>query len=363
MSSVFGDKIKLSIFGESHGLGIGVVIDGLPAGLEIDLEEVKKEMRRRAPGRNKMSTPRKEKDEVIIQSGIFEGKTTGTPICGLILNTNQSSKDYSYLKNVMRPSHADYPGKIKYEGYNDYRGGGSFSGRLTAPLVFAGSLAKQYLKKYGIFVGAHISSVGKIKDDSFNTLNETKELFDEISNKEIPVINDRISEDMEKEISKARENKNSIGGKIECMIINVPAGIGEPFFDSVESRLSHMLFSIPAVKGVEFGLGFQISEIYGDEANDPMYIDNNGEVKTRTNNNGGILGGITNGMPVIFRVGIKPTPSIGRAQETVNIETKENTILEVNGRHDPCIVQRAVPVVESVAAVVILDLLLSSNLK
>lgn len=363
MSSVFGEKLRVSIFGESHGLGIGVVIDGFPSGLEIDLEKVKKEMKRRAPGRNKMSTQRKEKDEVIIQSGIFEGKTTGTPICGLILNTNQKSKDYSYLKNVMRPSHADYSGKIKYKGYNDYRGGGSFSGRLTAPLVFAGALAKQYLEKHEIFVGGHISSVGKVKDNSFNTLNETKELFDEISEKAIPVINDNISSEMEKEISIARENKNSIGGKIECMITNVPAGIGDPFFDSVESRLSHMLFSIPAVKGVEFGLGFAISEIYGDEANDSMYIDNEGNIKTRTNNNGGILGGITNGMPIIFRVGIKPTPSIGMPQKTVNLETKKNTILEVNGRHDPCIVQRAVPVVESAAAIVILDLLLSSGLK
>lgn len=363
MSSMFGDKIKLSIFGESHGLGIGVIIDGFPAGLEIDLEEVRKEMKRRAPGRNEMSTPRKEKDEVIIQSGIFQGKTTGTPICGMILNTNQNSKDYSYLKNIMRPSHADYSGNIKYKGYNDYRGGGSFSGRLTAPLVFAGALAKQCLKEYKIFIGAHISSVGKIKDDSFNTLTETKEQFDKISEKKIPVINDKVLLNMEKEISSARENKNSIGGKIECIAINVPAGIGEPFFDSVESRLSHMLFSIPAVKGVEFGLGFELSEIYGDEANDPIYIDDNDEIKTKTNNNGGILGGITNGMPILFRVAVKPTPSIGKPQETVNLETRKNTILEVNGRHDPCIVQRAVPVVESAAAIVILDLLLSSNLK
>jgi chorismate synthase len=363
MSSIFGNKIKLSIFGESHGLGIGVIIDGFPAGLEIDLEEVKREMKRRAPGRNEMSTPRKEKDEVIIQSGIFQGRTTGTPICGMILNTNQNSKDYGYLKDIMRPSHADYSGKIKYKGYNDYRGGGSFSGRLTAPLVFAGALAKQYLKRYEIFIGAHISSIGKIKDDSFNPLNESKELFDTLSKKTIPVINDEALLNMEEEIAVARENKNSIGGKIECMGINIPAGIGEPFFDSVESKLSHMLFSIPAVKGVEFGLGFGISEIYGDEANDPMYIDDNGKVKTKTNNNGGILGGITNGMPILFRVGIKPTPSIGKPQETINLETGENTTLEVKGRHDPCIVQRAVPVVESVTAITILDLLLSSDLK
>lgn len=363
MSSIFGDKIRLSIFGESHGVGIGVIIEGFPSGLEINLEDIKKEMERRAPGRNSISTSRKEADEVVIQSGVFQGKTTGMPICGLIFNTNKKSKDYSKLKNIMRPSHGDYPGKIKYSGHNDYRGGGSFSGRLTAPLVFAGALAKQFLEKHGIFVGAHVLSIGKIEDESFNSLSEAKELLDEIKSREIPVKNVNIIETMKKEILKAKEDKNSIGGKIECIVINVPPGLGEPFFDSVESKLSHILFSIPAIKGVEFGLGFKISESLGSEVNDSFYINDKGEVKTKTNNNGGILGGITNGMPVLFRVAVKPTPSIGKLQKTINIETKENVEIEIEGRHDPCIVQRAVPVVESVTAIVILDMLLSSNVE
>lgn len=360
MTATLGEKIKLTIFGESHGLSIGCVIDGLPPGFAIDLDAVKKEMQRRAPGKSPLATARNEKDAFIIESGFFEGRTTGTPLCVLIPNSDQHSGDYSKLKNVMRPGHADYSGKVKYNGFNDYRGGGHFSGRLTAPLVFMGALAKQILAKCGIYIGAHIAAVAGVKDMPFNPLGESADTFSALAQKSFPVLDDTAGEAMQEKILAAKQNCDSVGGVIECMAINLPAGIGAPFFDSLESRLAHALFSVPAVKGIEFGKGFALAQMPGSEANDQMYYDN-GVVKTYTNNNGGITGGITNGMPVLFKAAVKPTPSIAKVQKTVDLSTESNTELVITGRHDPCIVQRAVPVIEGVAAWVILDMLVAGE--
>lgn len=359
MSGTFGKKAKITIFGESHGVSIGCVLDGLPPGLELDLEFIKEEMRRRMPGKNKLSTARQEKDEFIIQSGLFEGKTTGTPLCAVIPNSDQHSKDYSILKDVMRPGHADYSGRVHYQGYNDYRGGGHFSGRLTAPLVFAGAVAKLMLKQYGVAVGAHVASVCGVEDKMFNPMGESTDTFNDLRSLEFPVLDEVQGALMQEKILEAKSSLDSVGGTIECMAINLPVGIGQPFFESLESRLSHALFSVPAVKGVEFGLGFAFAEMHGSEANDQMHWEDD-KVKCFTNNNGGIVGGITNGMPMMFKVVIKPTPSIARAQKTVNITDKTDTTLEINGRHDPCIVQRAVPVIEAVTAWTIMDMMLAN---
>lgn len=360
MSGIYGINVKMSIYGESHGTSIGMIVDGLPPGLKLDLAAIEMEMLRRAPGQNQLSTQRRENDSFAIQSGFFDGYTTGTPLCVVIKNSDQHSKDYSILKDKMRPGHADYAGYVKYKGYNDYRGGGNFSGRLTAPLVFIGAVAKQVLKEYGILVGAHIFSIGNIKDKAFNQLGVGDKLFKELQRKAFCVIDDVIGNRMQENILKAKEAMNSVGGIVECMVLHIPAGIGAPYFDSLESHLSHALFSVPAVKAVEFGDGFDITRLTGAEANDEMnYV--NGEVQTLTNHNGGITGGITNGMPVVFRVGIKPTPSIGREQHTVSIGGQCNTTLAVSGRHDPCIVPRAVPAIEAVTAWIVLDLLLEAK--
>lgn len=361
MSATWGTNIELSIFGESHGKAIGVVIGNLPAGIALDMEAIKKDMGRRAPGKNKMSTARKESDEVEIISGVIDNITTGAPLTGLIYNSDQHSKDYSYLKELMRPGHSDYSAYEKYHGFNDVRGGGHFSGRLTAPIVFAGSIAKQILKQMGIQVGAHIKSIKDIEDDSFG-IDVNEEILNDLLLQEYPTINKEKYTLMKKTIEQARINQNSVGGMIECAIINVPAGIGNPFFDSIESHLSPLLFSIPAVKSVSFGIGEEITNLLGSEANDSYYIDN-GVVKAKTNHNGGILGGISNGMPITFKVGIKPTPSISLKQETINVKTKQTAILEVKGRHDPCIVPRAIVVVEAMAALGILDILGYERLK
>ncbi|WP_297635467.1 chorismate synthase [uncultured Clostridium sp.] len=354
MSGIWGNNFKLSIFGESHGKGIGITIDGLQAGFPINLKEVDFHMKRRAPGKSPLSTARNEGDEVEILSGFFEGKTTGTPLCGIIRNKDNRSKDYSKLKKVMRPGHADYTGSVKYNGFNDYRGGGHFSGRITAPIVFAGSIARQILESKGIKIISHVKSIGNIEDEYFNPLGI--ENGEELLNEELPLLNKELEPKMREEILNAKKEGDSVGGIIEGMILGVEPGLGDPFFHSVESRLSSLLFSVPAVKGVEFGCGFNMAKLKGSQANDSMYYED-GEVKCRTNNNGGILGGITNGMPIIFRVVIKPTASIIQKQETVDIESKENTELVIEGRHDPCIVQRAIPVVESMAAIGILDLM------
>ncbi|WP_346968121.1 chorismate synthase [Clostridium disporicum] len=356
MSGMWGSKIKLSIFGESHGNAIGITIDGLPAGFSIDMDKIMMEMARRAPGKSSLSTPRKESDIPEILSGYFEGKTTGTPLCAIIRNSNTKSKDYSKLKDVMRPGHADYTGAVRYKGFNDYRGGGHFSGRITAPLVFAGAICKQILEVKGIIVSAHINSIGKIKDCSFLEGDISDELLNSFKEKELPLINTKLENEMRQEILRARSSGDSIGGTIECAILGVSPGIGDPFFDSVESTLAHLMFSVPAVKGIEFGKGFDISKMRGSEANDEYYLEN-GNIKTKTNNNGGILGGITNGMPIIFNVAIKPTASIFKEQKAVNIITMEETTLCIEGRHDPCIVQRALPVIEAVAAIGITELM------
>jgi len=360
MSGIYGMNIKMAIYGESHGASIGLVIDGVPPGLQLDLEQIEKEMARRAPGKNQLSTQRKESDSFAIQSGFFEGYTTGTPLCVVIKNSDQHSKDYSILKDKMRPGHADYAGFVRYQGFNDYRGGGHFSGRLTAPLVFMGAVAKQALAQAGILVGAHILQIADIKEENFNPLGIEDKKIVELAGKDFAVMDDAVGEKMQAKILEAKAELNSVGGVIEAMVTNVPAGLGAPYFDSVESRLSHALFSVPAVKGVEFGDGFDISAMTGAEANDQLHYAD-GKVVAETNHNGGITGGITNGMPVIFRVAIKPTPSISREQKTISLQEKCDTTLTIVGRHDPCIVQRAVPVIEAVTAWTMWDLLLEAK--
>lgn len=356
MSGMWGNNLKISIFGESHGNGIGITIDGLTPGIELDLDKIDHEMKRRAPGKSVLSTARKESDLPEILSGFFDGKTTGTPLCAIIRNADTRSRDYGKLKDIMRPGHADYTGSIRYNGFNDYRGGGHFSGRITAPLVFAGAICKQVLESKGIKIGAHIRSIKNVKDEAFDYTNISKEQLENLSKVELPLIDPSKEEEMRKVIIDAKRNGDSVGGIVECAIIGIPAGVGNPFFDSVESTLAHLLFSVPAVKGVEFGLGFNITDLYGSESNDDFYYDGD-NVKTRTNNNGGILGGITNGMPVVVKAAIKPTSSIVKKQTTINIKEKKEETLIVEGRHDPCIVQRALPVIEAVCAIGIMDLI------
>jgi len=358
MANSYGKLFKISLFGESHSAAIGVVIDGVPSGVKLNMDEIMFEMGRRAPGNNDFSTPRKESDIPEILSGVFNGITTGTPICAVIKNTNTRSSDYH--PEILRPSHADFSGKLRYNGYNDYRGGGHFSGRLTAPVVFAGAIAKQILKKENIDIFAHIKNIGKVCDDTLDFVNPDVNILGKLKEKTLPFINEEKAAEAENAILAARSGADSIGGSIETVVAGVPGGVGSPFFESVESRLASMMFSIPAVKSVEFGIGREFSEILGSQANDSFIIDNN-EIKTKTNNNGGINGGITNGMPVVFSVAIKPTPSIGKEQETVNVDTKENIKAKIGGRHDPCIVQRAVPVIEAATAICVLDMVLEAK--
>lgn len=356
MAATYKNNLELTIFGESHGQAIGIVIGNLPSGIHIDEQEIERDMKRRAPGQNLMSTARKEADQVKIVSGLQDGVTTGAPLTGLIYNSDQHSKDYSLLKTHMRPGHSDYAAYVKYQGFNDVRGGGHFSGRLTAPIVFAGNIAKQILKQKGIRVGAHILSIGSIQDQKFD-MQVNDDLLDQLLETPYPTIDRDVFPQMKKTILQAREELNSVGGKVECVALHVPAGIGEPFFDSLESHLSSLLFSIPAVKSVSFGDGDQIDKMLGSEANDEYYYDEDGIVKATSNHNGGITGGISNGMPIMVTVGFKPTPSIAKKQKTINVETKENVELEIKGRHDPCIVQRAVVVVEAMMALGILDMM------
>lgn len=357
--NTFGQQIRLTIYGESHGASIGAVLDGLPAGEAIDWDAVQQEMARRAPGRNAMSTARSEKDAFVIQSGFFNGYTTGTPLCAMIVNGDQHSKDYDQLRHVMRPGHADYSGKIRYSGYNDYRGGGHFSGRITAPLVFAGAVASQILQRRGVTIGSHIQQIGTISDDMFMPAGESPDRLTALKSAVLPTLNPDTAAAMEQTILAAKNRLDSVGGIVECMAVGIPAGLGNPFFDSVESCLSHMMFSVPAVKGIEFGKGFGFAAMSGSQANDALYYDGD-IIKTKTNHNGGINGGITNGMPLLFRVVVKPTPSISQKQDTIDTDTKQNCKLEIKGRHDPCIVQRAVPVIEAAAAWTILDIWLST---
>jgi len=347
--SSFGKNIKFMIFGESHGKGIGVVIENLPAGLTLDMDKIKKDMIRRAPTKNDWSTKRSETDEVEIISGLFEGKLTGAPLCGMIKNTDTKSKDYSDLKIKPRPGHADYTAQFKYNNHQDFRGGGHFSGRLTAPIVFAGAVAKQVLRKYGISIGAHILNIGGQKDVAFNPINPD---FSGICDKSFPVIDDKLGLKMQDIIKSTSKNLDSVGGSIECAIKGIMPGIGGPLFSGLEGNISSAIFGIPAVKGITFG---QIKDtMLGSDFNDEYYYQGD-EVKTKTNNCGGILGGISNGMPIIFTANFKPTPSIAKEQDTVDLHNKENTKLKIHGRHDACILPRAVVVVEAVSALVILD--------
>ena len=357
MSSVIGNKIKLSVFGESHGEAIGCVIDGLPSGIKLDTDKIDKEMARRAPGKDKTATARKESDAPHILSGVLNGVTTGAPLAMTIENTNTKSGDYESLLTVPRPGHSDYPAYVKYGGNNDIRGGGHFSGRLTAPLVFAGAIAKQILEEKGIKIGAHISRIGSVCDKSFDKNDISPQLLEELSNDAFATISAEKELEMRAVIESARLQGNSVGGIIECAAIGMPVGIGANMFDTVESKLSAALFGVPAVKGVQFGEGFGFAEMLGSEANDGYEI-RDGKVCLISNNNGGVLGGMTSGAPIVFSVVLKPTPSISVPQRSVDLRTMENETLVVSGRHDPCVVPRAVPVIEAVTALVLLDLMM-----
>ena len=354
MSSMTGNKIKISVFGQSHSKGIGVVIDGLPAGKKIDMKKVLGLMDRRAPGKNSLSTQRKESDTPEILSGLVNGVTCGAPLAMVIYNENHHSADYNNIIDMPRPSHADFSANVRYNGFNDVSGGGHFSGRLTAPLCFAGAVCMQILEDMGIEIQAHIQKIKNVYDDKIDYVNIGKW---NTAEKTFPVINDEKGKLMIAEIEKAREHCDSVGGVIECAVTGVKAGYGDPMFDGVENQLAKNIFGIPAVKGIEFGNGFDATDLYGSENNDDFCIAD-GEIKTTTNNSGGINGGITNGMPIVFRTAIKPTPSIFKEQNSVSLKNKTEEKLQIKGRHDPCIVQRAVPVVEAVTAITILDVIL-----
>ena len=359
MSSEYGKQLRISVFGESHGRAIGVNIDGLPAGEPIDMEKLTRFMARRSPGNSELTTSRKEQDMPVFLSGLENGITCGFPLCAMIENRDTRSGDYSQFANKPRPSHADYTARLRYRGSADMRGGGHFSGRLTAPLCVAGGIALQILERRGVYVGAHLASAAEINDKPFQ--NEiTKELFAAVAEKTLPVIDDMRGAEMSTAIKKAAQEGDSVGGTVECAVISLLAGVGSPMFDGIESRLAQALFGIPAVKGVEFGAGFAAVGMRGSEYNDPFVI-HNGAVSTSSNNNGGILGGISTGMPVILRVAFKPTPSISKPQQTVDLLSMEASALTIQGRHDPCVAVRAVPVVEAVTATVILDILLEAK--
>lgn len=356
MSSTYGEHLKLSIFGQSHGVGIGMVLDGIPAGLGVDLAALRAFLARRAPGQNAYSTPRKEADAPEFLSGLEEGTTCGAPIAAVIRNTNTRSGDYANLKDCPRPGHADYTAQIKYHGHQDAAGGGHFSGRLTAPLCIAGGLCKQWLERKGIVISAHIAMIADIWDTPYDPVSPAT---DRVLSP-FPTLDAGKGEQMQARIAQAKENLDSVGGIVECAVTGLPAGLGAPMFGGMEGRLAQMLYGIPAVKGVEFGAGFGVASLRGSQSNDPFRVED-GKIITQTNNCGGILGGITDGMPLIFRAAFKPTPSIAQAQKSVRLSTLEECTLEVRGRHDPCIVPRAVPVVESAAAIVLMDMLLADG--
>ena len=355
MSSTYGEILKLSIFGQSHGPAIGMTLDGIPAGLPVDMDALQAFLNRRAPGQNGYSTPRKEADCPEFLSGIVDGYTCGAPIAAIIRNSNTRSGDYSNLMDCPRPGHADYPAQVKYQGYQDVAGGGHFSGRLTAPLCIAGGLCKQWLEAKGIRIGAHISVIAGVADDPVY-LDWINPDLDAVG-KDFPVLNSDAGKQMQEQIEKARAEGDSVGGIIECVVSGLPAGLGGPMFGGMEGRLAQIIYGIPAVKGLEFGSGFSGSYMRGSENND-AYTIRNGVVQTLTNYAGGILGGITTGMPLVFQTAIKPTPSIAREQQSVNLKEMTDTPISVHGRHDPCIVPRAVPVVEASAAIAIFDTLL-----
>lgn len=356
MSSTYGENLKLSLFGQSHGAGIGMVLDGIPAGLPVDMAALTAFLARRAPGQNDYSTPRREADAPEFLSGLAEGVTCGAPIAAVIRNTNTRSGDYANLKDCPRPGHADYTAQIKYGGHQDAAGGGHFSGRLTAPICIAGGLCRQWLEGKGIFIAAHIAMIGGVWDRPFDPV--SPELSPVLT--PFPTLDADRGAEMRQCIEQTKAALDSVGGIVECAVTGLPAGVGEPMFGGLEGKLAGMLYGIPAVKGVEFGAGFRAAEMRGSENNDPFRVEN-GRIVTATNNCGGILGGISDGMPLIFRAAFKPTPSIARPQQSVSLSRVENRTLEIKGRHDPCIVPRAVPVVEAAAAIALMDLLLAQG--
>ena len=352
MKNTFGNSLHITLGGESHGDSLFAVLDGLRPGTAIDEDYIASRLSLRRPS-GSISTPRREADEFKIISGVFEGKATGTPLCILIPNTAKKSADYGETRYTPRPSHADYSAFLKYGGYQDHRGGGHFSGRVTAALVAAGAIAQLALENEGIKIGTHIKSIGNAVDRNFDNLDSD---ISYLSDKPFPVLCEKSGDEMKAEIEKARLDLDSIGGVLESAVIGMKGGYGEPWFDTCEGMLSHALFSIPAVKAVGFGLGEKFGQLRGSEANDAFAYEN-GKVITKTNNNGGVNGGITNGMPITFTVTVKPTPSIAREQSTVDLEKGENKTISVGGRHDPCIVHRAASVVNAVTALTLLDLI------
>lgn len=358
MSSTYGETIKLSIFGQSHGPAIGMTLDGIPAGLPVDTEALQVFLNRRAPGHADFATARKEEDRPEFLSGIVNGYTCGAPIAAVIHNHNTRSGDYENLKDCPRPGHADYTAQIKYGGYQDAAGGGHFSGRLTAPLCIAGGLCKQWLESMGIQIGAHINLIAGIEDQpkKMDWVNPDFSIID----KDFPVVNKEAGKEMQEAIATAKAEGDSVGGIIECIVTGLPAGIGDPMFGGMESRIAQIIYGIPAVKGLDFGTGFTGSYMLGSQNNDAFTVID-GEVKTVTNHAGGILGGITNGMPLVFEVAIKPTPSILKTQQSISLSGMCEKELAIQGRHDPCIVPRAVPVIEATAAIAIYDAILSCN--
>ena len=354
MSSFFGSHLRVAIFGQSHGEAIGVTLDGFPAGMTIDMDALNREMARRAPGQNAMTTARKEPDAPEFLSGELNGMTTGQPICAIIRNTNQRSKDYGSGVDLVRPGHADYTGHVRYYGFEDWRGGGSFSGRLTAPIVLAGALCSQWLAVQGVTIASHISRLGSVEDDSLADVPEDADLA-YLKQMTLPVLRAGLEQVMEQEVMAAREAQDSVGGAVECRVTGLPAGLGAPFFDSVESVLAHLMFSVPGVKGVAFGDGFGFAAMRGSQANDPFRMQD-GRVVTVTNHSGGVNGGITNGMPVLFTCAVRPTPSIAREQQTISVQRMENDMLSIHGRHDPCILSRVTPVIEAMTAIGVMEL-------
>lgn len=350
MKNTFGNHLSVTLFGESHGPALGAVLDGLAPGLIVNEETISHWLTLRRPS-GSIGTPRVEADQFQILSGVFEGKTTGTPLCITIPNENTKSNDY--VRSSARPGHADYTAFCKYHGFEDYRGGGHFSGRITAALVAAGAIVADALAKKGITIGTHIRQCGNVTERGFN---EIAQDIDTLSNQSFPLLQPELKENMIMQIEDAKTEKDSIGGIVETAVCGLPAGIGEPWFDSVESLLSHAIFSIPAVKGIEFGEGFGFASLKGSTAND-CFTYKNGTVITTTNHNGGINGGITNGMPIIFRSVIKPTPSIGKEQQTIDFIKQENTILSTKGRHDPAIFHRACIVINAMTAITLYDIL------
>lgn len=364
MSSVYGETLKVSLFGQSHSEAVGVVIDGLPSGIKIDMERLQKFLLRRA-ARGAISTQRQEPDVPEFLSGLKDSITCGAPICAIIRNTNVRSGDYSDLKNIPRPSHADFAVYSKHGEFADFSGGGHQSGRITAALCIAGGICEQYLENMGITVGAHIYTVAGIQDTPFDPVNITADILQEIAEKDFPVINEAVGDSIKKRIAEAKEAEDSVGGIVEFAVTGLTAGLGSPHFGGLENRISSAVFGVPAIKGIEFGNGFACAGLKGSENNDAFYIseeeDSDGSVYTRTNNSGGINGGISNGMPLIGRAAVKPTPSIAKDQESVNIATGQNITVSIKGRHDPCIVHRAVPCIEAAVAIAIADAILTDN--